>query len=65
MVRRIRFEIVDNKYQVLMHPKSEFSKSDSLYGIRQLVGQEIVLPQEERFYPSLEALGWHWERFGF
>ncbi len=56
---------IDDKYQILMRPKNEFSESASLYGIRQLVGQGIVLPQEERFYPSLEALGWHREWFGF
>lgn len=56
---------IDDKYQILLRPKSEFSESDSLYGIRQLVGQEIVLPKKERFYPSLVELGWHRERFGF
>jgi len=56
---------ISDKYQILMRPKNEFSESASLYGIRQLVGQGIVLPREERFYPSLEELGWHRERFGF
>ena len=56
---------INDKYQILIRSKKEFLESASLYGIRQLVGEGIVLPEEERFYPSLEELGWHRERFGF
>lgn len=48
---------IDTQYQILRRPKNEFSDSASLYGIWQLVGQEIVLPREERFYPP--SIRWY------
>lgn len=56
---------INKHYEVILKRESIFSESSSLYGIRQLEGQAILLPSEERFYPSLEGLKWHRKRFGF
>lgn len=54
---------VSNNYKVLVHPKLKDFNPDS--GIRQYENQEIILPEEVKFYPSLKSLHEHRVRFGF
>ena len=56
---------IDDKYQVLIKSAKEFKESNSLYGIHQLAEKKILLPKEEKYYPSLEKLADHRNKFGF
>lgn len=57
------FLSIDSKYGILV--KKGFVEYPSLYPIRELAGQSILLPQETKYYPSLEKLQAHRQRFGF
>ena len=54
---------ISNKYKVIVHPKLKDYNPDS--GIRQYENHEIILPQEEKFYPSLKSLQEHRTKFGY
>jgi len=54
---------ISDNYKVLVHPKLKDFKPDS--GIRQYENREILLPKEERFFPSLKNLYQHRVKFGF
>lgn len=54
---------ISDNYTVLVHPKLKDYNPGS--GIRQYENQQIVLPANERFYPSLFSLSEHRKRFGF
>jgi len=54
---------IDNDYRVLV--SSKFIESDSVYSIRQFEGSSIILPENSSYYPSLENLAYHRERFSF
>jgi len=56
---------MDANYRVLIKGKKAFKENDSPYNIRQFEGAQILLPNKEVFYPSLERLKWHQNRFGF
>jgi putative restriction endonuclease len=47
-------------YKVIV--SDSFTESGS-HGIRTFHGQRILLPREERYYPSAENVRWHRERF--
>ena len=54
---------ISDNYTVLVHPKLKDFNPGS--GIRQYENQPIVLPANERFYPSQFSLSEHRKRFGF
>jgi putative restriction endonuclease len=54
---------LSDDYRVLVHPKLKDHNPEA--GIRQYENREILLPAEERFYPSVGRLREHRERFGF
>jgi len=54
---------ISNKYKVIVHPKLKDFNPDS--GIRQYENHDIILPQEEKFYPSLKSLQEHRVKFGY
>lgn len=53
---------IDDDYKALF--SNCFTESQTNYGLKQFQGKEILLPKEERFYPSLESLRVHRRRFG-
>lgn len=53
---------IDEEYNIIV---SEHFVEKGNYSIRQLHGKKIILPQELKFYPSLENLKWHKEKFLF
>lgn len=54
---------ISDNYKVLVHPSLKDFNPDS--GIRQYENQDIYLPQEASFYPSLNSLREHRARFRF
>ena len=57
---------INDNYQILIKNKKTFQENDdSPYNLRQLAGQQILLPENEKFYPDLEKLKWHREEYGF
>jgi putative restriction endonuclease len=54
---------ISDNYKVLVHPT--LKDYSPVSGIRQYEHREIYLPQESRFYPSLNSLRQHRLRFGF
>lgn len=56
---------LSDNYQVLMKGKQDFEESPSPYSIRQFEDQQILLPVEEKCYPSLEKIHWHRKKHGF
>lgn len=54
---------ISDNYKVLIHPTLKDYNPAS--GIRQYENQDIYLPQESRFCPSLKSLQAHRLRFGF
>ncbi|WP_163322653.1 HNH endonuclease [Draconibacterium mangrovi] len=54
---------ISDNYKVLVHPTL---KDYSLKcGIRQYEKQELLVPQESRFHPSIKCLQQHRQRFGY
>jgi putative restriction endonuclease len=51
---------VDLDYKVLV--AENFTESD-VYPIRMLHGKTILLPNEQKYYPSRENLKWHNNKF--
>jgi len=56
---------LSDDYKILVKGKKTFKETDSPLNLRQFAGQEILLPEADRYYPALENLRWHQERFGF
>jgi len=56
---------ISDDYKILVKGKETFKETDSPLNLRQFEGQEMLLPGDERYYPGLENLEWHRERFGF
>ena len=56
---------LSDHYTILVKGKRTFTETDSPLNLRQFEGQEILLPAADRYYPALENLAWHRERFGF
>jgi putative restriction endonuclease len=54
---------ISDDYRVLVHKKVQDFSRDIPFS--QLHKQQLFLPEEERFYPSRERLGWHRGRYGF
>lgn len=50
---------IDDNYQVIVSSKNIFSEGNSNYGIRQFEGKTILLPENSKYYPSLENLANH------
>ncbi len=49
---------IDDEYRILVS-KQFMEPNNSTHSIRQFEGKQILLPNEERFYPSLENLSEH------
>jgi len=54
---------ISANYKVLVHPKLKDFNPES--GIRQYENHEILLPDENRFHPSVKHLQEHRSKFGF
>ena len=54
---------LDENYKVLM--SDMFAENYSSYNLHQFEKKEITLPNNSKYYPSLENLGKHRVRFGF
>lgn len=54
---------IDDEYRLLVHPK--LKDYNPAAGIRQYEHKTIILPREEKFYPSLQRLAEHRARFGY
>ena len=54
---------VSDDYRVLVHPKLKDYSPEA--GIRQYEQKELLLPQDERFWPSVRILREHRGRFGW
>lgn len=54
---------ISANYRVLVHPTLKDYSRES--GIRQYENQDIILPKESRFYPSIKNFGEHRMKFGF
>jgi putative restriction endonuclease len=48
---------IDENYKVLV--SSKFTESNSDYSILPLRGKEILLPSEQKYFPTLESIRWH------
>lgn len=55
---------IDDNYCVIIS-KDFTEPKKSVYSLQQFSGQEILLPQEKRFYPSQKNFDWHRKEFGF
>jgi len=53
--------LISDDYQVLIYPR--LKDHYPTVGIQQFNGQELKLPSDSRFYPSLEKLAEHRRRF--
>ena len=54
---------ISDNYRVLVH--GQLIDFNLTSGIRQYENKTILLPKEEKFYPSLDRLGAHRARFGY
>lgn len=54
---------IDDKYKVIV--SKNFMKAYSHYSIKQYNGKEILRPSDEKYWPSLENLGIHRNRFNW
>lgn len=54
---------ISDKYKILVHPKLRDFNPES--GIRQYENSEILLPDENRFHPSVKHFREHRSKFGF
>lgn len=54
---------ISDKYKILVHPKLKDFNPES--GIRQYENSEILLPEENRFHPSVKHFREHRLKFGF
>lgn len=54
---------ISDNYQVLIN--KNFIESKSIYNISQFEGKQIILPNQTKFYPSMNNIKKHQERFGF
>lgn len=55
---------ISDDYRVLIK-KNFIENSKSVYNLTQFENQEILLPKHETFFPSLENLQYHRNRFNF
>ena len=57
---------ISDQYEVVVHPKAK-SASTYKFPILDMNGEQINLPEDEKYYPHIEALEWHkqevFERF--
>jgi putative restriction endonuclease len=53
---------ITEDYKVQVH---DFSEVETIYSIRQFDGKDIMLPEEQQYYPRIENLRAHHQRFGF
>lgn len=54
---------IDNNYKVIV--KSNWNESNSSYMIKQFEGKQILLPKNEKYFPSLKNFFSHRKRFEF
>lgn len=54
---------ISDNYQVLIN--KNFIESRSIYNISQFEGKQIRLPNQTKFYPDINNIKKHRERFGF
>ncbi len=52
---------IDDNYRVIVSDKFIENNKKSNYSIKQFEGRKILLPQNEKYFPSLENLCWHRE----
>lgn len=53
---------IDDDYRVMMQP---FFEEANVYSIRQFEGKKLMLPKQREYYPLVENLRRHRDRFGF
>lgn len=53
---------ISKDYHIMVNHKL-FEESASDYSLQQLEGKKLWLPEEERFWPGQEGLGWHRRMF--
>lgn len=56
---------LSDNYEILVKEKSYFKESNSIFKIRQLEGQKILLPNSEKYYPAIENIQWHRKQWSF
>ncbi len=50
---------IDDNYCVIISNKFNENNIESKYSIYQFEGKEILLPENEKYFPNLENLNWH------
>lgn len=55
---------VNNDFRVIVN-KNFSEPFPSAYNIKQFEGKQILLPSNERHFPSVESLGYHRKKYGF
>lgn len=50
---------INNNYQVIISDSKIFKEETGDYGIRRFEGKQILLPENDYYYPSLNNLEWH------
>ncbi|WP_421946385.1 HNH endonuclease [Phaeodactylibacter xiamenensis] len=53
---------ISKDYHIMVNHKL-FEESASDYSLKQLEGKKLWLPEQERFWPGQEGLGWHRRKF--
>lgn len=56
---------LNDRYEVLVKDQRSFKENTSPFNLRQFKGQQILLPNNSSFYPDLNKVHWHRERWGF
>ncbi len=52
---------ISDQYEIVIHPKAK-NASINKFPILEMNGQQIHLPEDENYYPHLDALAWHKEK---
>lgn len=59
---------ISDQFEIVVHPKAKLA-SINKFPILDMSGEQITLPEDEKYYPHQEALEWHnkevFERFTF
>lgn len=53
---------ISNDYRVILN-SNFIENTDSAYSIRQYDGVDILLPENSNYYPSIENLSWHRDKY--
>lgn len=52
---------IDNEYRVIVSNK--FIENNNVYSMKQFEGKKILLPDNAKYFPDKDLIGWHRERF--